>query len=67
MPPHFLKISGSYNAENGKPSCANGWLLNEVVRKQWNRPDAVITSDGGALENLRGAPVNAPSDAHAAA
>eukprot|EP00662_Eupelagonemidae_sp_cell21_P029339 gene29339-18359_t len=47
----------SYNAENGAPSCANGWLLNDVLRGRWNRSDAVVTSDGGAVRNLEGAPL----------
>eukprot|EP00966_Prymnesium_polylepis_P326991 7382862-Prymnesium_polylepis.1 len=57
----------SYNGENGTPSCANGPMLNEVLRQRWNRPDAVVTSDSGAVQNLRGAPAFAPSDAAAAA
>ena len=32
----------SYNAENGHPSCANGFVLNDVMRTQWNRPDSVV-------------------------
>jgi beta-glucosidase-like glycosyl hydrolase len=43
----------SYNAENGVPSCANGALLNGVVRQQWGRTDAVVTTDSGAIANLR--------------
>lgn len=57
----------SYNAENGVPSCANGALMNDLMRQQWGREDAVITSDNGAVRNLRGAPAFAPSDAAAAA
>lgn len=56
-----------YNAVNGVPSCANGALLNDVMRRQWAREDAVITTDSGAVGNLRGAPAYAPSDAAAAA
>eukprot|EP00443_Scrippsiella_acuminata_P015208 CAMPEP_0115234328 /NCGR_PEP_ID=MMETSP0270-20121206/34737_1 /TAXON_ID=71861 /ORGANISM="Scrippsiella trochoidea, Strain CCMP3099" /LENGTH=774 /DNA_ID=CAMNT_0002649073 /DNA_START=30 /DNA_END=2354 /DNA_ORIENTATION=+ len=55
----------SYNAENGHPSCANDWLLNKVLRS-W-KPDAMVSTDCGAVNNLKGAPVNAPDDAHAAA
>eukprot|EP00756_Hemistasia_phaeocysticola_P057472 Hpha_TRINITY_DN3407_c0_g1::TRINITY_DN3407_c0_g1_i1::g.32605::m.32605/K05349/bglX; beta-glucosidase len=54
----------SYNAENGAPSCANGWLLNTVLRG-WN-PDAVVVTDCGAVTNLRGPPVKAASDLDAA-
>jgi hypothetical protein len=34
----------SYNAVNGKPSCANDWLLQTVARENWNF-DGYITSD----------------------
>eukprot|EP01062_Namystynia_karyoxenos_P013270 TRINITY_DN1478_c0_g1_i1.p1 TRINITY_DN1478_c0_g1~~TRINITY_DN1478_c0_g1_i1.p1 ORF type:complete len:869 (+),score=260.55 TRINITY_DN1478_c0_g1_i1:64-2607(+) len=57
----------SYDAENGRPSCANDYILNEMVRKRWQRPEAHITTDCGAVSNLKGPPVNAPSDEHAAA
>jgi beta-glucosidase-like glycosyl hydrolase len=56
-----------YNAENGRPSCANGYILNEVIRKKWAQPDAFVTTDCGAVSNMRGAPANAPTDMHAAA
>ena len=52
----------SYNAENGHPSCANGRLLDGVIRKLWNQPDALISTDCGAVNNLKGPPVNAPTD-----
>eukprot|EP01062_Namystynia_karyoxenos_P064169 TRINITY_DN5706_c0_g1_i1.p1 TRINITY_DN5706_c0_g1~~TRINITY_DN5706_c0_g1_i1.p1 ORF type:complete len:758 (+),score=216.76 TRINITY_DN5706_c0_g1_i1:105-2378(+) len=55
----------SYDAENGRPSCANDWLLNKVLRG-WNK-DAVVTTDCTAVSDLRGPPVHAPSDEHAAA
>lgn len=55
----------SYNAENGVPSCANNWLLNEKLRG-WS-PDALVTTDCGAVRNLKGTPVFAPDDIHAAA
>eukprot|EP01043_Picozoa_sp_COSAG02_P006657 COSAG02_NODE_192_length_29942_cov_34.627228_6_plen_246_part_00 len=57
----------SYNGENGSPSCANGWLLNEVIRERWARPDAVVVTDSGAVLNLKGPPVHASSTALAAA
>ncbi len=31
------------------PSCANEYLLNDVVREYWNRPDATHLSDCGAV------------------
>jgi len=55
----------SYNAENGRPSCANDFILNKQLRS-W-KPDAHVTTDCGAVNNLKGPPVNAPDDAHAAA
>eukprot|EP00937_MAST-01D_sp_MAST-1D-sp2_P007217 g7217.t1 len=57
----------SYDAENGRPSCANGYILNDVIRGRWNQTHAFVTTDCGAVSNMRGAPANAPSDAHAAA
>jgi beta-D-xylosidase 4 len=64
------KASGvmcSYNGENGHPSCANGWLLNDVLRKLWNQSDAIVSTDCGAVSKLRGPPVSAPTDAVAVA
>ena len=57
----------SYNAVNGAPSCANAHLLNRVIRGRWGRRDAHICTDCGAVANLRGPPVHAPSDEAAAA
>merc|ERR1711959_308553 len=37
------------------------------MRKKWENPDAFISTDCGAVRNLRGPPVSAPSDAAAAA
>ena len=53
------------NAENGVPSCANDWLLNKVLRS-W-KPDAIVTTDCGAIANLKGPPANASDYVHAAA
>eukprot|EP00944_MAST-04C_sp_MAST-4C-sp1_P013117 g13117.t1 len=52
----------SYNAENGFPSCANDYLLNKVLREMWNQTDAHVTTDCGAVTNLRGPPVHAASE-----
>ncbi|CAB9503422.1 xylosidase/alpha-L-arabinofuranosidase 1 [Seminavis robusta] len=57
----------SYNAVNGAPSCANDWLLNTIMRQSWNQPHALVMTDCGAVRNLKGPPVKAPSDAHAVA
>jgi beta-glucosidase len=57
----------SYDAINGAPSCANDFILNEVMRKRWNQPDAFISTDCGAVNNMKGPPAHAPDDAHAGA
>lgn len=57
----------SYDAENGHPSCANGWLLNEVIRAKWGQEHALVTTDCGAVSNMRGPPTNTPTDVQAAA
>jgi beta-D-xylosidase 4 len=57
----------SYNAINGAPSCANSWLLNEVLRKRWNRPLAHVVTDCGAIDLLLGAPAYAVDNKTAAA
>ena len=57
----------SYSAINGAPSCANSLLLNDVLRTAWRQPDALVVTDCKAVQNLRGPPVQAPSDAAAAA
>ncbi|CAJ1379602.1 unnamed protein product [Effrenium voratum] len=54
----------SYNAENGRPSCANDFILKQL--RSW-KSDAHVTTDCGAVNNLKGPPVNAPDDMHAAA
>ena len=56
----------SYNAINGVPSCTNDELNNKIVRGRW-APDAHITTDCGAVNNLLGDTVNAPSDEEVAA
>eukprot|EP00005_Dracoamoeba_jomungandri_P000876 CAMPEP_0174251866 /NCGR_PEP_ID=MMETSP0439-20130205/1559_1 /TAXON_ID=0 /ORGANISM="Stereomyxa ramosa, Strain Chinc5" /LENGTH=746 /DNA_ID=CAMNT_0015332303 /DNA_START=231 /DNA_END=2471 /DNA_ORIENTATION=- len=42
----------SYAGVNGVPSCANNYLLNEVIRKKFNRPNVVVASDCGAIGNM---------------
>ena len=42
----------SYAGVNGVPSCANNFLLNELVRKKWGRDDVMIVSDCGAINNM---------------
>ena len=57
----------SYTGVNGHPMCANGAILNGVLRGRWNRSDALITTDCGAVGMLEHWPANAPSDEAAAA
>jgi beta-glucosidase-like glycosyl hydrolase len=57
----------SYDAENGHPSCANSYILNDVIRKKWGQTNALVTTDCGAVSNMRGPPVNAKTDEEAAA
>jgi beta-glucosidase-like glycosyl hydrolase len=57
----------SYNAVNGIPACANDYLLNKILRQRWNRSDAHVTTDCGAVNNLRGKPIQAADEAQAAA
>lgn len=48
------KVSGlmcSYNAINGKPTCADPWLLQDVARDAWGF-DGYITSDCGAESDV---------------
>ena len=47
--------------------CANGYVMNEVLRGRWNRSDALITTDCGAVGNLLHEPLNAASPEAAAA
>ena len=42
----------SFASVNGVPSCASGYLLNDLVRGTWRRPDALIVSDCEALSNM---------------
>jgi beta-glucosidase-like glycosyl hydrolase len=42
----------SYFAANGVPSCGSDWLMNQLVRTQWGRPDAVFMSDCSAVANF---------------
>ena len=41
-------VMTSYNALNGRPCTANNWLLNDLLKKEWNFQGFVI-SDAGAV------------------
>ena len=53
----------SYNAVNGVPTCANGFLAN-VLRNVWGF-DGYITSDSGALSDISNAHHYVSSDSEA--
>eukprot|EP00760_Papus_ankaliazontas_P030451 PhM_4_TR4835/c0_g1_i1/m.71676/K15920/XYL4; beta-D-xylosidase 4 len=42
----------AYDSINGVPSCANSFILRDVVRQQWARPDVLFTSDCGAVSQM---------------
>lgn len=46
----------SYNAVNGVPTCADSWLLNDVLRDHWNWTSSDdgfwVTSDCDAVQNV---------------
>ncbi len=44
-------IMCAYNAVNGIPSCANTWLLDDVLRKEWGF-DGYVVSDCWAIEDI---------------
>ena len=66
---HAMATMCSYAGENGVPSCANDYLLNQVVRSAagFNRPDVVVGTDCGAVNNMVHANHYASSDLDAAA
>ena len=42
----------SYASPNGIPACANKYLLNDVLRGDFNRPDAVVGTDCHAITHM---------------
>eukprot|EP00756_Hemistasia_phaeocysticola_P045223 Hpha_TRINITY_DN18982_c0_g1::TRINITY_DN18982_c0_g1_i1::g.17492::m.17492 len=46
-----LGVMCSYNAVNGKPSCANPYLLQSVLRDDWGF-EGYVTSDSGAVADI---------------
>lgn len=59
----------SYTGVNGSPMCANGKILNGILRnpQRWNRSDALITTDCGAIGMMQHQPANASAPEVAAA
>ena len=48
---HAMGTMCSYNALNGIPTCANDWLLKDLLRKEWKFSGYVV-SDCGALHDI---------------
>jgi beta-glucosidase len=44
-------VMGAYSALYGTPCCANPWLLNDLLRKQWGF-NGLVFSDGGAIGDI---------------
>ena len=63
-------VMGAYNAVNGVPGCANSFLLNDLLRKQWGF-EGYVVSDCDAIQRHLGSQqhhyVNTPEEAAAAA
>ena len=55
----------SYNAVNGVPSCASRGLINDLARGAWGF-DGYVTSDCGAIDDIKHAHAYASTDAAAA-
>jgi len=51
-----MRVEGTPGDPVYVPSCANRYLLTEVVREFWGRPDATHLSDCGAVINMFWAP-----------
>ena len=51
---HVGGVMGAYNAVDGVPACANGFLLGDLLRRQWGF-DGYVVSDCGAIHNIWGA------------
>ena len=44
----------TYNALNGVPTCADPWLLNDVLREHWGwtNEEQWVTSDCDSIQNI---------------
>jgi|EP01047_Picozoa_sp_COSAG01_P020776 hypothetical protein len=47
--------------------CANGFLLNTMIRQRWNQPNALVTTDCGAVSNIMGHLEPSPGNGRGAA
>ncbi|HEX7576479.1 MAG TPA: glycoside hydrolase family 3 C-terminal domain-containing protein, partial [Verrucomicrobiae bacterium] len=63
-------VMGAYNSVNGVPACANSFLLDDLLRKQWGF-EGYVVSDCDAIHDIWGQQqhhfVNTPEEAAAAA
>jgi beta-glucosidase len=50
----------SFNAINGRPACANDYLMNEILKDEWDF-DGFVESDYTAVAELRACPAPNPS------
>lgn len=48
----IFSLMGAYNLLNGEHCCANPWLLDEVLRKEW-KYDGTVISDWGAVHDTK--------------
>jgi beta-D-xylosidase 4 len=51
---HAGSVMCSYNSVNGIPACANEYLLNDILRKEWGftKPYHFVVSDCDAVEHV---------------
>ncbi|MBD2723119.1 glycoside hydrolase family 3 N-terminal domain-containing protein [Hymenobacter armeniacus] len=63
---HVESVMCAYNATNGDPCCANEFLLNQVLRREWGFKGHVV-SDCGALYDLSAGHKTVPNETQAAA
>jgi beta-glucosidase len=47
-------LMASYNAINGTPNNINGWLLTELLKRQWGHPGFVVSDLGGVRTMVEG-------------
>ena len=52
---------------NGVPACANDYILNKMMREEWQQPHAFVSTDCGAVSNMLGQLEPAPGHTRLAA